>query len=180
MVAGNRGSNRAASWKDDAFAEQKGRREVLAFKCSNLARGESMKDPVSVLGRWRGFHFWFDGPTQGDSTCKTLMLLFLALKPPDLPIKMPDLDITPVHKLPSGLQGLRVCCGLDGFVRSHAIIAIDQVSPIRRHGVLLPPRYNARGNGTGGRGPCRNRMEPARLGSETGRKLLSGKAIIEA
>ena len=31
--------------------------EVCLSKCSNLARGESMKDPVSVLGRWRGFHF---------------------------------------------------------------------------------------------------------------------------
>jgi hypothetical protein len=27
-------------------------------KCSNLERGESMKDPVSVLGCWRGFSIW--------------------------------------------------------------------------------------------------------------------------
>src|SRR5258708_24552774 len=25
------------------------------FKCSNLERGESMKDPVSIFGCWRGF-----------------------------------------------------------------------------------------------------------------------------
>ena len=97
-----------------------------------------MKDPISVLGRWRGFHFWLDGPTQGDSTYKTLVLLFLALKLPDLSIKMPDLDITAVDKLASGLQGLRVCFGLDRFVGCDAIISINEVSPIRRHGVLLP------------------------------------------
>jgi hypothetical protein len=27
------------------------------FKCSNLERGESMKDPVSIFGCWRGFQF---------------------------------------------------------------------------------------------------------------------------
>ena len=26
-------------------------------KCSNLERGESMKDPVSIFGCWRGFEF---------------------------------------------------------------------------------------------------------------------------
>src|SRR5258706_8573978 len=26
-------------------------------KCSNLERGESMKDPVSIFGCWRGFQF---------------------------------------------------------------------------------------------------------------------------
>ena len=35
-------------------------------------------------------------------TAQTIILLFLALKPPDLPIKMPDLDITAVYKLASG------------------------------------------------------------------------------
>jgi len=52
-----------------------------------------------------GFSFCRDGSTQGDSTCKRLKRLFyffLALKPPDLPIKMPDLDITAVYKLASG------------------------------------------------------------------------------
>jgi len=46
-----------------------------------------------------GFSFCRDGSTQGDSTCKRLKRLFyffLALKPPGLPIKMPDLDITAV------------------------------------------------------------------------------------
>src|SRR5260370_30641693 len=32
------------------------------LKCSNLARGESMKDPVSVLGCWRGLHFGSTAP----------------------------------------------------------------------------------------------------------------------
>src|ERR1700694_3800114 len=27
-------------------------------KCSNLERGESMKDPVSIFGCWRGFSIW--------------------------------------------------------------------------------------------------------------------------
>ena len=27
-------------------------------KCSNLVRGESMKDPVSIFGCWRGFSIW--------------------------------------------------------------------------------------------------------------------------
>jgi hypothetical protein len=86
-----------------------------------------MKHPVSVLGRWRGFHFWLDGSPQCDSTHKRLQrfLLFLALEPPDLPIKKPDLDITAVYKLASGIQGLRVCFGLDGFVRSYPIVSIN-------------------------------------------------------
>ncbi len=67
-----------------------------------------------------------------------MILFFIALQPPDLPIKMPDLDITAVYKLASGLQGLRVCFGLDRFVRCDAIISINEVSPIGRHGVLFP------------------------------------------
>ncbi len=58
-------------------------------------------------------------------TAQTIILIFLALKPPDLPIKMPDLDITAVYKLARGFQGLRICFGLDGFVRSYAIISIN-------------------------------------------------------
>jgi hypothetical protein len=52
-------------------------------------------------------------------------LLFLALEPPDLPVKQPDLDITVVYKLASGIQGLRVCFGLDGFVRGYPIVSIN-------------------------------------------------------
>ncbi len=54
-----------------------------------------------------------------------MILFFIALQPPDLPIKMPDLDITAVYKLASGLQGLRVCFGLDRFVGCDAIISIN-------------------------------------------------------
>ncbi len=32
-------------------------------------------------------------------------LLFLALEPPDLPVKQPDLDITAVYKLPETTHG---------------------------------------------------------------------------
>ena len=70
-----------------------------------------MKDPVSVLGRWRGFHFRlgaFRNAAKLANGCNDY-LLFLALKPPDLPIEKPDLHITAVHKLASGLKGLRVC-----------------------------------------------------------------------
>jgi hypothetical protein len=87
-----------------------------------------MKDPVSVLGCWRGFSFLARRPYSRRfnlQTAQTIILLFLALKPPDLPIKMPDLDIAAVYKLASGLQGPRVCFGLDGFVRSYAIISIN-------------------------------------------------------
>jgi len=99
-----------------------------------------MKDPVSVLGCWRGFRFWLDGPTQGDSTANGSndYSIFSRAQAAQSSIEMPDLDITAVHKLASGLQGLRVYFGVDRFVRSYAIISINQVSPIRRHGVLLP------------------------------------------
>ena len=73
-----------------------------------------MKDPVSVLGCWRGFSQRAHRAKL--QTAQTIILFFVALKPPDLPIKMPDLDITAVYKLASGLQGLRVCFGLDRFV----------------------------------------------------------------
>jgi hypothetical protein len=63
-----------------------------------------VKDPVSVLGRWRGFHFGsmpqFKRRLQ---TAQTIVLVFLALKPPDLSIEMPDLNITAVNKMASGL-----------------------------------------------------------------------------
>jgi hypothetical protein len=52
-------------------------------------------------------------------------LLFPALEPPDLPIKKPDLDVTAVDKLASGIQGLGVCFGLDRFVRSYPIGSIN-------------------------------------------------------
>jgi hypothetical protein len=51
--------------------------------------------------------------------------LFWALKPANLAIEIPDFHITPVHKLASGLHGLRVGLGLDGFVRRYAIVSID-------------------------------------------------------
>ncbi len=63
--------------------------------------------------------------TQLANGSNRLFYIFLALKPPDLPIKMPDFDITAVDKLASGFQGLRVCFSLDGFVRSYAIISIN-------------------------------------------------------
>jgi hypothetical protein len=52
------------------------------------------------------------------------ILLFLALEPPDLPIEQPDLDITAVYKLASGIERVGVCVGLDGFVRSNPIVSI--------------------------------------------------------
>jgi hypothetical protein len=63
-----------------------------------------VKDPVSVLGRWRGFHFGSTPQLKRQlQTAQTIVLVFLALKPPDLPIEMPDLNITAIHKLASGL-----------------------------------------------------------------------------
>jgi hypothetical protein len=55
----------------------------------------------------------------------TKLSLFLAFKPANLAIKIPDFHITPVDKLASGLHGLRVGLGLDGFVRRYAIVSID-------------------------------------------------------
>jgi hypothetical protein len=97
------------------------------LKCSNLARGESMKDPVSVLGRWRGFHFRlgaFRNAAKLANGCNDY-LLFLALEPPDLPIEQPDLDIAAVQKLASGIERVGVRVGLDRFVRSYPIVSID-------------------------------------------------------
>lgn len=92
---------------------------------------------------------------------------------------MPDLDITPVYKLASGLQGFRVCFGLDRFAGCYAIISINEVSPIGRVSSSLP-RDNGREEWNWRREPCRNRMEPACLRWETDRKLLMGKVIIKA
>jgi hypothetical protein len=99
----------------------------FSSQVSNLARGESMKDPVSVLGRWRGFHFRlgaFRNAAKLANGCNDY-LLFLALEPPDLPIEQPDLDIAAVQKLASGIQGVGVRVGLDRFVRSYPIVSID-------------------------------------------------------
>jgi hypothetical protein len=75
-----------------------------------------------------GFSFGSTAPlkaTQLANGSNRLFYIFLALKPPDLPIEKPDLHITAVHKLASGLKGLRVCFGVDRFVRSYAIIPIN-------------------------------------------------------
>jgi len=59
-------------------------------------------------------------------TAQTIcVIFFLTLQSPDLPIEMPDLNIAAVHKLASGPQGLRICFGVDRFVRSYAIISIN-------------------------------------------------------
>jgi hypothetical protein len=48
-----------------------------------------------------------------------------ALKSANLAIEIPDFHITAVHKLASGLQGFRVCFGVDRFVRSYPIVSIN-------------------------------------------------------
>ena len=60
--AGTRGSTGAAITKKTGLPGTNGPERSLPLKCSNLARGESMKDPVSVLGCWRGFHFGRTAP----------------------------------------------------------------------------------------------------------------------
>ncbi len=54
-----------------------------------------MKDPVSVLGCWRGFSLWLDGSTQGDSTYKRLKRLFYFFSRSSRPIF--DRDARPRH-----------------------------------------------------------------------------------
>src|SRR6266478_3728184 len=76
MVALEPGFHGRQSWRKSSLPGTKGPRRSLPLKCRNLARGESMKDPVSVLGCWRGFSLWLDGSTQGDSTYKRLKRLF--------------------------------------------------------------------------------------------------------
>src|SRR5258707_9495927 len=56
MVAGEPGFQSAHVVERLCVPGTKGPKRSLALKCSNLARGESMKDPVSVLGCWQGFH----------------------------------------------------------------------------------------------------------------------------
>src|SRR6202022_3567751 len=58
-----RGNRRAAEPAPDLIAQKSdlagtkpAPRDCL-FNCSNLERGESMKDPVSIFGCWRGFQF---------------------------------------------------------------------------------------------------------------------------
>jgi hypothetical protein len=72
-----------------------------------------------------GFFILARGLNSQGKRLKRFILFLLALKPPDLPIEMPDLDITALRKLMSGLQGLRVCFCLDRFVRSYSIISIN-------------------------------------------------------
>src|ERR1700686_2943913 len=110
----------------------------------------------------------------------TKPLLFRAFKPADLSIEMLDLHITAIHELARGLKGLRIGVGLDGFVRRDAIVSIDHVCPIRRHGVLLLGKDNASGMKPGSREPCGNRMEQRLAISGTERKLLRPIGIIES
>jgi hypothetical protein len=42
--------------KEQRWRNGTGRR-AFSIKCSNLERGESMKDPVGIFGCWRGFQF---------------------------------------------------------------------------------------------------------------------------
>jgi hypothetical protein len=52
-------------------------------------------------------------------------LFFWALKPADLAIEISDFHIAAIHKLASGLHCLRVCIGIEGFVRRYAIVSIN-------------------------------------------------------
>ncbi len=162
----------------------KGPRRSSPLKCSNLARGESMKDPASVLGCWRGFHFGLHASTHkatqltnGSNDCFSFSR--------DQAARSSDRDARPRHhsrpqtgerpSRPPRLCRRRWVCRK---LRDH----LHQSSKPDTSAWCPPPfpRDNARGNGTGGREPCRNRMEPTRLRSETERKLLRDKAIIEA
>src|SRR4051812_33677896 len=53
----HRGFHQMKSWKNHVVPGTKGPRRSSPLKCSHLERGESMKDPVSIFGCWRGFHF---------------------------------------------------------------------------------------------------------------------------
>ena len=54
MVAGEPGSGDEIV-ESHGFPGTKRPGRSLPVKCSNLERGESMKDPVSIFGCWRGF-----------------------------------------------------------------------------------------------------------------------------
>jgi len=113
-------------------------------------------------------------------TAQTIILLFLALKPPDLPIEMPDLHVTAVDKPASGLQRFRIRVGLYGFVRRYAIVSVNDVSPIRRHGVLLLQGGQRTGNETWEKAAMREQNGTNARGIDDPTKLLRHKAIIEA
>src|SRR5258705_2858321 len=109
-------------------------------------------------------------PTNG---CNDYYLLFLALEPPARPRHHSRVQTGERHPRPPRLFRPRwICTRLPD--RLHQLSKPDTSA-------WCPslPRGNAWRNVTEGRGPCRNRMEPARLRPETARKLLIGKAIVE-
>src|SRR6202035_3252666 len=59
------------------------------------------------------------------------------LQPSDLAVEMPDFDVAAIDELPRGADRLRVGLGLQRPVRGHAVVSVDQIDPISRHGVLL-------------------------------------------
>ena len=167
--------------ENQAFPEQNHRNEVFLSSAATSQRGESMKDPVSVLGRWRGFHVWLDGSAQCDSTHQRLQRLFTFSRARAArsscqaarPRHHSRVQTGERHPRPPRLFRPRwICTRLPD--RLHQLSKPDTSA-------WCPslPRDNAWGNGTEGRGPCRDRMEPARLRPETARKLLIGKAIVE-
>jgi hypothetical protein len=167
-VEGNRVSSGDNHGKNQDVPGTKGSRRSLPLKCSNLARGESMKDPASVLGCWRGFSFGSAAQLKPTYKRSNEVLFFLALEPPDLPIELPDLDIATVDKLASGFQGPphlfrpRSVCTKP---RDH----LHRSSKPDRSAWCPPssPETTHGGTELAERRPCRNRMEPVRLRAET-------------
>src|ERR1700722_1092521 len=88
---------------------------------------------------------WLPGLFVGEATVRvhgtarseTPPSFLRSLEPADFAIEVPDLHIAAVDKLASGQQRLGVAFGFDRFVGRNAIVFIDQVGPIGRHGDLL-------------------------------------------
>ena len=109
-----------------------------------------------------------------------------ALEPPDLAIEIPNFNIAAVDELARGPQGLRVAVGVDRPVRGNTIVSIDQVGPVGQHGALPSAQDNDKtttrqraGNEPGGAGSHAGAEWNPILMSETGRKPLRHKGIIE-
>jgi hypothetical protein len=135
-----------------------------------------MKDPASVFGCWRGFSFRFRGSTQTDLQTLKRISIFSRARAARSSDRAARLRRHNRRQTGERLSGVRICFGLDGFVRSHAIISIDQVGPIGRHGVLPPPPRQRMGE--------RNWRKGGHAGTEWNqctceRKLLRSKAIVE-
>src|SRR3984893_14817372 len=156
-------------------------------KCGNLQRGECMKTPSASPGAG-GFFMsdWLAALAKSEHgfaslPCSSALLarfrklipkrtgapyeeiirpsFFCGLQPSDLAIAIPAFHIAPVRELRCGLQRFGIAIGLNRLIRDDAIVSINHVSSIGRHGGLPSPRQRP-GNGLLAQAAMQEPVEP--------------------